>query len=168
MSARFRIIIIVLALAASVWQLWPTWTYYQLNGEREVLLADTVGGDLAAAEALSRWDSLHYEDWLGAREGRIKLGLDLRGGIYTTVEVDIPELLYLTADKDLVDDTFEKVIAAVREEARLSDEPVIDIFTRTFDEIARPQGRTLLDYYELGDLPGGAGDEEIVAKLPRK
>ncbi|MCB0711880.1 MAG: protein translocase subunit SecD [Ignavibacteriae bacterium] len=164
MSARFRIIIIVLALAASVWQLWPTWTYYQLNNERESLVNDTVGNP-AAYGALATWDSLHGQDWSDAREGRIKLGLDLRGGVYTTVEVDIPALLYETADKDLIDDMFEKVIAAVREEAALSDDPVIDIFTRKFNEIARPQGRTLLDYYELGDLPGSAGDDAIIDKL---
>ncbi|MGE3801514.1 MAG: protein translocase subunit SecD [Candidatus Kapaibacterium sp.] len=164
MSARFRIIIIVLALAASVWQLWPTWTYYQLNNERESLVNDTVG-DPTAYQALTTWDSLYGQDWSDAREGRIKLGLDLRGGVYTTVEVDIPALLYETADKDLVDDTFEKVIAAVRDEAALSDEPVIDIFTKKFNEIARPEGRTLLDYYELGDLPGNAGDDAIIDKL---
>ena len=213
MSVRFRIIIVVVALAGAVWKLWPTWDYYQLNKEREPLaeaytksaeaytgdrlVADSVALALAADSlstadsivlasaadsialilatesvqeaadrlALAQWDSLYYKDWEEAKANRIKLGLDLRGGVYTTIEVDIPALLYETADKDLIDEAFENVMAAVREEARLSDDPVIDIFSRKFDEVARPQNRTLFDYYELGDLPGDAGDDAIIEKL---
>ena len=56
---------------------------------------------------LAQWDSLYYEDWSDARAKRIKLGLDLRGGVYITMEVDVPALLYETADRDLIDDAFE-------------------------------------------------------------
>lgn len=163
MSVRFRLIIIALVLAGAAWYLWPTYRYYQINGEREALLADTATP--AGKEALARWDSANYEDWLDARGKRIKLGLDLRGGVYFTIEVDIPALLEESVAEGLADQTFEQVIAATRQEAATSDEPVIDIFTRKFDEIARPQGRTLLNYYDFGDLGGDAGDEAIVAKL---
>lgn len=162
MSVRFRLILIVLALAGAIIMLWPTYQYYQLNGEREPLEADTTE---AGKLALANWDSLHYDDWLDARQGRIKLGLDLRGGVYFTMEVDLPALLLESAEKGLVDDDFEQVIAATRQEALTSDEPVIDIFTKRFDEIARSKGKTLLDYYDVGDLPGDAGDDAIITKL---
>lgn len=161
-SVRFRFILIVLALAGAAFFLWPTFQYYQLNGEREPLLADTTE---AGRQKLADWDTLHYEDWLGSRKGRIKLGLDLRGGVYFTMEVDIPALLEESAIKGLTDDTFDQVIAATRQEALTSDEPVIDIFSQKFDELARPQGKTLLDYYDVGDLPGDAGDDAILSKL---
>lgn len=162
-SVRFRLIIIALALAGAVWALWPTFNYYQINGERENLLADTATPEGKAA--LARWDSLHYEDWLSARDKRIKLGLDLRGGVYFTMEVDAPTLLEESVGEGLMDQTFEQVMAATREEAATSDESVLDIFTKKFDEIARPQGKTLLNYYDFGDMGSDAGDDAIIAKL---
>lgn len=163
MSVRYRLIIIALALAGAVWALWPTYRYYQINGEREALLADTGTADGKAA--LARWDSLHYEDWLAARGDRIKLGLDLRGGVYFTMEVDAATLLQESVGEGLSDPTFEQVIAATRQEAATSDDEVIDIFAKKFDEIARPQNKTLLSYYDFGDLGGDASDEAILGKL---
>lgn len=160
MNPRIRLIIIALAIAGAVYTLWPTWQYAQLNDEREALEADTSA---AGRLALAKWDSLNYDDWLEARDGRIKLGLDLRGGVYITMEVDVPALLYETADPDLTDQVFEDVMAAVREEAATSDDPVLEIFQEKFDEIARPQGKSLLDYYDL-DL-NEVSDEAVVEKL---
>lgn len=161
MSLLTRLIIIALVLIGAAWQLWPTYRYSQVNDEREALVADTANNP-AGILALQRWDSLNYDDWLSYREKRIKLGLDLRGGVYFTMEVDIPALLRESATPDLVDDTFTKVMDAVDAEARLSEDPVLDIFKQKFAEIAAPQGKTLSDYYELGEL---TEDEEILAKL---
>ena len=111
MNPRFRLIIIALVLVASGWALWPTWKYSQVNAEREALVetAESTGTDEAWA-ALDQWDSTNYDDWLSYRADRIKLGLDLRGGVYFTMEVDVPALLYESADGDLIDDEFEQVI----------------------------------------------------------
>ncbi len=160
MNPRIRLIIIILAIAGGAYYLWPTWQYSQLNGEREGLESDTSE---AGRLKLAQWDSLHYEDWADARANRIKLGLDLRGGVYFTMEVDIPALLEETASEDLVDETFEQVMLAVREEAALSDDPVLDIFTEKFDEIARPAGKSLLDYYDfnLSDV----SEDGVIDKL---
>lgn len=164
MNPRIRLILLALLLGGAVWALWPTWQYSQINAEREALVeAYQADSSEEARLALARWDSLNYDDWLSAREGRIKLGLDLRGGVYFTMEVDVPALLYESADEDLIDDTFEDVIAAVREEAATSDDPVIEIFEEKFNEIGRPAGKTLLDYYDF-DLDE-ASDEAILEKL---
>ena len=96
MNPRIRLIIIALAIIGGAIYLLPTWQYSQLNAEREALEADTSE---AGRLALARWDSLHYEDWLDAREDRIKLGLDLRGGVYITMEVG--RLLQECRDVDL-------------------------------------------------------------------
>ncbi len=160
MNPRIRLIIIALAIIGGAIYLLPTWQYSQLNAEREALEADTSE---AGRLALARWDSLHYEDWLDAREDRIKLGLDLRGGVYITMEVDVPALLQETADPDLTDEVFEEVMAAVREEAETSDDPVLEIFQEKFDEIARPQGKSLLDYYDLN--LNDVSDQAVLDKL---
>jgi preprotein translocase subunit SecD len=156
-NPKTRLVLIGLALIAALYVLWPTYRFHSLDSERSAL--DSVGQ--------VRWDSLHREDYLAARNKRIKLGLDLQGGIYITMEVDAPGMLYESAQRDAVDDTFEQVIAATREEAKLSDEPVIDIFTRNFDKIARPKGRTLLNYFDVGNLGSDASDETITKKLAK-
>jgi SecD/SecF fusion protein len=168
-NPKTRLIIIGLILAASFYFLWPTFRFYQLDGDRAPLVAKARSRNHTAADslALARWDSLNGDSYRSAQNGRIKLGLDLRGGIYITMEVDAPTLLLETAQPDAVDDAFEKVIAATRAEAATSEEPVIDIFSRHFDKIARPTGKTLLNYYDVGALGADASDEEIIGKLRR-
>jgi protein-export membrane protein SecD len=156
-NPKTRFVLIGLALIAALYVLWPTWHFHSMDSERSAL--DSAGQ--------VRWDSLHREEYLAARNKRIKLGLDLQGGIYITMEVDAPGMLYESAQRDAIDDTFEQVIAATREEAKLSDEKVIDIFTRNFDKIARPKGRTLLNYFDVGNLGSDASDETITKKLAK-
>lgn len=160
-STRTRLIVIGLALAATLYFLWPTYRFYQLDSARNVFVAkkDSVG--------LARWDAANKEAYRAAQSGRIKLGLDLRGGIYITMEVDIPSMLYESAQRDAIDEPFEQVIQATRDEAKLSDEPVIDIFTRNFDKIARPKGKTLISYFDVGNLGNDVSEEAVVNKLKK-
>jgi SecD/SecF fusion protein len=168
-NPKSRLIVIGLVLAASLFFLWPTFRFYQLDGEREPLAvkARNKGATAADTMALRRWDSLNGDAYASAKASRINLGLDLRGGIYITMEVDAPTMLLETAQADAVDETFERVIAATRAEAATSEEPVVDIFMRHFDAIARKAGKSLLDYYDVGTLGAEASDDEIVAKLRR-
>jgi len=160
-SSTTRLIVIGVVLALALWKLWPTVTFYQLNGERESFKAakDSVG--------LHRWDSIHSEDYRAALSNRIKLGLDLRGGIYIAMEVDAPALLLESAQREAVDEPFQEAIKATADEARLSDDPVIDIFVKNFDKYVRPTGKTLLDYYDVGTLGSDASDDAIVKQLSR-
>jgi len=78
------------------------------------------------------------------------------------MEVDVIRLLDATAqNKDAV---IEQVIDTTRQIAKVSDENVIDIFKREFDQIARPQGKTLTQYYYFGNLRD-ATDDKILAEL---
>lgn len=126
-----------------------------------------------AAKAGSRADSIaimqafydeHGEALQKAKEGRLKLGLDLRGGMYVTLEVDIVRLLEETAQKDAVDEIFEQVIEKTREEMLTSEEPTLDVFMRHFNTIAKPQNRSLISYYDIGEI-SDVTDEKILAKL---
>lgn len=162
-SSTLRLVITGLALAAALWALLPTFNSYQLDQERFALVRanDSAG--------LVRWDSIHGKNYRETTRnfisGPIKLGLDLQGGIYVTMEVDIPGLLFESAQREAIDEPFEKVMEATRAEAATSDQPVLDIFTRNFDKIARPQGRTLLNYYDVGATGGDVTDETVVQKL---
>jgi preprotein translocase subunit SecD len=91
----------------------------------------------ATLAELSDADSTKYfdeneESIRSARENRLKLGLDLQGGMYVTLEVDIVELLTKLAKNE--DETLREILAQTREESTTSDEPVLDIFRRIFDE----------------------------------
>ncbi len=157
-STTSRLIVIGIVLVATLLGLWPTFRYYQLQGERSSI-TDSV--------ALVRWDSLNGDAYRSAQAGRIKLGLDLQGGIYIAMEVDAPTLLLETAQRDAVDEPFQNAIRATADEARLSDDPVIDIFSRNFEKIVRPTGKTLLDYYDLGSLGNDPSDEAILTQLSK-
>lgn len=161
-TLNYRALLIIVVLAACAVALWPTFESYQLGEERKAAA-------LKGKEALAQWDSTRkYRDDPGNVFAQpIKLGLDLQGGMYVTMEVDIPGLLYEGAQREAVDETFEQVIDATRKEAALSDEAVLDIFTRNFNRIAAPQGKTLMSYYDLGDLGANANDEGVIQKLAR-
>jgi len=155
-----------LVLIAAIWALVPTFKAYQLDQERLEFIRknDTLG--------LRRWDSIHGKNYredqrnlLGAYP--IKRGLDLQGGIYITMEVDVPTMLAETAQRDAVDETFNQVINLTRTEAANSDEPVLDIFMRHFRDVAVPKGKTLLSYYDLGDLGANPSDDQVLSKLSR-
>lgn len=161
-TLNYRALLIIVVLVACGFALWPTFEAYQLGGERKAAA-------LRGKEALAQWDSTRkYRDDPGNVFAQpIKLGLDLQGGMYVTMEVDIPGLLYEAAQREAVDETFEQVIDATRKEAALSDEAVLDIFVRNFNRVAAPQGKTLMSYYDLGDLGANANDDGVIQKLSR-
>lgn len=153
-----KYLLIFLPLLIAGFLLWPTYRAAQLESEREQIRQsqDSV--------ALARWDEQHLEDLRDARDQRLKLGLDLRGGMYVTLEVDVIKLLRESAQRDAIDDIFTEVLDKTASETANTDEPVLDVFMRNFDQIARPKGRTLLSYFEVGDLRDPT-EEAITEKL---
>jgi preprotein translocase subunit SecD len=139
---RFRLIIIVAAIVLSVYLLYPTFVDYQktkdinkaLDKKKQELLhsnpnmpADQVDKNLKSVE-----DSLKASDpaYISARAKRIKLGLDLQGGMRVVLEVNTAKLIEKVAKNP--DDVFKKVLAESEKESALSDESVVDIFARKF------------------------------------
>lgn len=150
-------LIIGLPLALIAVMLFPTWRYSSLNGERSAISDSTQ---------LAAWDREYNESYQNAKDGRIKLGLDLRGGMYVTLEVDVLKLIEESASRDAIDEVFEEVIAATRKEVANSDEPVIDAFLRNFQAKAAPQGRSLFSYFDAGEGTD-LSEDKIVEKLRR-
>jgi preprotein translocase subunit SecD len=91
-------------------------------------------------------DSLDYflENETAIKEARIKrlkLGLDLQGGMRVVLEVDVVQLLQKIAKN--IDDNFKQAFAEVEQQAKLTDIPVVDILREKFEA----RGLRLSRYY---------------------
>jgi preprotein translocase subunit SecD len=141
---RFKIILIVAALALSVYLLYPTFQDYQNNKMLNSAL-DSKRKELKKQfpditkektdQMLSLFeDSIKISDpsIVDARKKRIKLGLDLQGGMRVVLEVNTSKLLEKIANNP--DELFKKVLADAQKEALVTDESVVDIIGRKFKE----------------------------------
>ncbi len=141
---RFRLILIIGALALSVYLLYPTYVDYRNSQKLDKILEKREEQIIKEDPQLTKQqvdlrvtvieDSIKAADpsIQNARAKRIKLGLDLQGGMRVVLEVNTAELLQKIAKNP--DDTFKKVIAAAEKEAETSNESVVDIVGRMFEE----------------------------------
>lgn len=141
---RFRIILTVLFIALSIYFLYPTYKDYQFNQDIK---------KLATAQDSAAFFEKYGNDVLKARENRIKLGLDLQGGMYVIMEVDIAKLLTDLAKKQ--DDILKQALDATVEQTKNSDEDFVDVFESKLIE----KGTSIKAYYgEIRD------DESAIKK----
>lgn len=164
---RFRFILILGAIALSVYLLFPTYQDYQNNKEVSKTLnviSDSIklkNPQIAPAELndmLSvKKDSILISnpEFRSAREKRIKLGLDLQGGMYLVMEVNTSKLLSRLA-KD-PDTQFNDLLKESEAESKISDENVVSILARKMQE----KGIRLSRYF--GSIR--EDDADIVKKL---
>ena len=119
---RFQILLIVASLALAVYFLFPTYQDYSLHKE---LVARTGADSLAF---LNDNEQAIRE----ARAKRIKLGLDLQGGMRVVMEVNVLKLIEdLAKNKD---DVFAQIMNQVREQVKTSDESPVLLLRRAFEE----------------------------------
>ncbi len=164
---RFRLFVIVAAVALSIYLLWPTYQDYQNNKVVKQYLEHVkdsllqVNPNISKSELekilLAKEDSIHSnnKEFQKAREKRIKLGLDLQGGMYLVLEVNTGKLLERLA-KD-PDATFKQIMKEANEEAKLSDEDLVSIIVRKLKE----RGIRLSRYF--GNIR--QSDSEIIDRL---
>ncbi len=141
---RFRIFVIIAAFALSIYLLYPTYKDYQYNQQIQKTLESIKDSLLQKNPSISKdelnqiltlkEDSLRASnpDIRKARENRIKLGLDLQGGMYLVMEVNTVKLLERLA-KD-PDATFKQVLKEAEKEAKISNEEVVKILARKLKE----------------------------------
>jgi len=141
---RFKIIIILGAIALSIYLLYPTYVDYQNSKEISQILEKKreeiketdpeVTSETLKSRIRTVEDSIKTADpsIQEARQKRIKLGLDLQGGMRVVLEVNTGRLLEKLA-KD-PDQTFKDALNSAQAETSLSDEPVVDILARNFEE----------------------------------
>ncbi|MFN3134162.1 MAG: protein translocase subunit SecD [Candidatus Kryptonium sp.] len=145
---RWKIILIIISIVAALWYLYPT--YKDINYQKEL-------SSLSGEDSL-KFIQQHIDDIQKVKQKRIKLGLDLQGGMYVALEVDIIKMLdNLAKNKD---ETFRQILAEVKREALTSQEPVTSILLRRFQE----RGIRLSRYY--GDIR--QSDSEIISELEKQ
>ena len=108
-----KILIIVIPILASILLLWPTYranvlTELEKQAKDKAKIAKTQADSIAIIENFERQ---YGPALLSAKANRLKLGLDLRGGMYVTLEVDVVKLLEESAQKDAKDDIFDEVMS---------------------------------------------------------
>ncbi len=141
---RFRLILIVGAIALAIYLLWPTYVDYQYGKEIEKTLKTKKEEITSSQPELTNTqvekmlevveDSLLTDnpDISKTREKRIKLGLDLQGGMRVVLEVNTGKLIEKLAKNP--DEVFKSLLAEAEEEAALSNEAVVDIIALKFQE----------------------------------
>lgn len=150
---RFKIILILAAVALSIYLLYPTFQDYQnnksltatLDSKRAEFLKQNPDMPKEQLNKMLRLveDSIKVADpsIVEARKKRVKLGLDLQGGMRVVLEVNTGKLLEKIANNP--DDIFKKVLTDAENEAMKTDESVVDIVGRKFQE----KGIRLSRYY---------------------
>lgn len=126
-----RIIITICFVILAVYFLWPTVQDYNFRKKLSTL---TEQDSLTYVES-------HHDAILDAKLKRIKLGLDLQGGMRVVLEVDILQLLDDMAKNK--DDNFRAIIKEVRNETIANEFSIIPAFVKKFQD----RGISLRRYY---------------------
>ena len=132
-----RLLIIALVLTWAVWAIWPTIQYQGLSEvEKETLREE---GKLEILESRT-----------------IKQGLDLKGGMYIVLEVDLPTLVeHLAINKD---NKLNRALNSIRAQLKLS--PEADFFS-LFSNVSDQENLKLSRYY----YDYGSSNEIILTAL---
>jgi SecD/SecF fusion protein len=141
---RFRLILIVAFIGLSLYLLYPTYKDYVNTQEVSKSLEPIAAKIKKANPGLTtseindiiaiKKDSIlaSHPDYKSAREKRIKLGLDLQGGMYLVMEVNTAKLLEKLA-KD-PDQLFRDILKQSETESKTSEENVVTILARKMAE----------------------------------
>jgi preprotein translocase subunit SecD len=143
---KFRVVLIILLTALAVFSIVPTFQDYQYNKTIQ--------------EFTSSEDSLKYiqdnrQDIEKAKDKRLKLGLDLQGGMHIVLEVDVLGLIEESAKNR--DEKFDALVETIRQRAKTDKTPIPELLKEVFQE---EEIRLSRYYYDIRD-----SDEEIVDKL---
>lgn len=164
---RFRLFLVLGAIALSIYLLIPTYKDYLNNKtvskkletlEEKIKKSNPNIPEIQIKELInSKRDSIlsNNPDYRTAREKRIKLGLDLQGGMYLVMEVNTAKLLEKLA-KD-PDEQFNEILKQAEAESRTSDENVVSILARKLKE----KGIRLSRYF--GSIR--EDDDKIISRL---
>lgn len=166
---RFRIIIILAAIALSIYLLYPTYLDYQNNKHIQSVVEQKKQEILKQNPQISKSDleelltivedSIKQSDpsIVENRLKRLKLGLDLQGGMRVVLEVNTAKLLEKLANNP--DQVFNSTLAEAKKEAETSDESVVEILARKLQQ----KGIRLSRYF--GTVR--QDDAEIIAQLKK-
>ncbi|NTW48748.1 MAG: protein translocase subunit SecD [Chlorobiales bacterium] len=146
---RFRLLLIIALAAIAAWSMVPTFKdYYYTN---------KLSGFSSSEDSL-KYVQENRTDIDAAKEKRLKLGLDLQGGMHVVLEVDVLGLIEGRARNR--DEKFDKIVAKVRAQAQTSNTPIPELLAKEFKE---QNIRMSLYFYDIRDT-----DDQIVSKLEKE
>ena len=148
-SNRVKSILIVALTALALWSLWPTYKDYSFSKQLS---------QLTASEDSLSFVRENREAMESAAEKSLKLGLDLEGGMYLVLEVDLIDLVEERAWNK--DETFRDIIMEVKKRAEEGNSQVIDLLVAEFKKRNIKMSRY---FYDVRD-----SDEEIIGKLRKE
>lgn len=161
-----NLLIVIIPLVLSVVLLYPTYQAVQLEKVEAEYIQRAVKNPADSMKIMDDFHRLYGEKLDDAKKNRLKLGLDLRGGMYVTLEADVLKLVEESANEESKDEIFAQVIEATRKETALSDANTIDVFLKNFDNIARPKKKYLYDYFDFNTSDDFAkAEQQIQDKL---
>ena len=145
----FRVGLVAALLLLTGYYLWPTASLALFNRS-----APAVGTPARAA-----WETANAETIADRKEKALKLGLDLQGGMSSTLEVRVDELIRALASD--TDAPFDSVMAVAQRRARTSDASFVDLFVDAFE--ARDGDARLARYFrsDAGGLTRRSSNADV-------
>jgi SecD/SecF fusion protein len=117
-----KILFILATVGLALYFLWPTYKDYEIHKTLSALHGD---------DSL-KFVETHENDIREYRTKRIKLGLDLQGGMRVVLEVNVLKLIEDLAKNR--DDVFAAIMKEVREESKKTDESPVVLLRKKFEE----------------------------------
>jgi SecD/SecF fusion protein len=107
------------------------------------------------------------EEYKNARKNSMSLGLDLKGGMFVTMEVGVDDVLRGMAD-NTTDTMFNKALEMARIRKQNSQEPYVDIFVNALRE--QDPNVKLASYFtsKENNISFNTSDEEIINLLKKE
>lgn len=164
---RFRIFMVVAFLALSIYLLYPTYADKKTSNEIEKqlsFLGDSLRSFNPKISDADVNDFLEYkEDSIRVSdpsirensEKRVKLGLDLQGGMYLVMEVNTAKLLEKLVKNP--DEDFTKMLKEAEEDVKLSDDNIVSVLAAKIQN----SGKRLSRYF--GSIRDD--DDDIISRL---
>jgi len=148
-----RIIITVAFIILAFYFLYPTYKDYSLSkGFKDLKSEDSI-----------KYLEEHGQDMKSAINKRLKLGLDLKGGMYVVLDVDVVKLLDDMANPKSKDAVFTNALAELNELSNQEDQPILKLFTAKL----KSQNRTLLSYYGESRQDEASVEKDLQDKIDK-
>jgi SecD/SecF fusion protein len=161
-----KLLLVILPVVAAIAVMIPTYQAGQLETKEKEYRAraQKAANSEDSLAIIEEFRNLYGQELIDKKKNQLKLGLDLRGGMYVTLEVDIVKLIEESAQNESVDEYFTAVINKTKEDASKSDEDGLNLFLKNFNDIARPKGKSLISYFDIGDFRD-ASEEKVIERL---
>jgi SecD/SecF fusion protein len=151
-------LLVVFAMICA-YNLFYTWKVFNIEGELDAMTAE---------ERSEKFKEEGFaEEYKQARKNSMSLGLDLKGGMFVTMEVGVEDVIRGMAD-NTTDPTFNSAMAAALKKKQTSQESFVDLFVASLREVdPKAKLATWFTSKETG-ISFNSSDEEIIELLKKE